>query len=78
MSRDFGGRVSDKTITEKCGILTNLLSGDIVLADRGFGIEDSVAMYGASLFIPAFTRGKSQLSAADIYSRWKIQVKLLM
>ena len=30
------GRVPDKVITEKCGILDNLLPGDIVLADRVF------------------------------------------
>ena len=53
-------------MTANCGILKNLLPGDIVLADRGFDIEESVALYGASLQIPAFTRGKDQLSAEDV------------
>ena len=66
ISRAWGGRVSDKHLTANCGILKNLLPGDIVLADRGFDIEESVALYGASLQIPAFTRGKDQLSAEDV------------
>ena len=66
ISRAWGGRVSDKHLTANCGILKNLLPEDIVLADRGCDIEESVALYGASLQIPAFTRGKDQLSAEDV------------
>ena len=58
-----GGRVSDKHITENSGVLRKLLPGDIVLADRGFDIADSVGFYRAKLYIPAFTKGKKQLSA---------------
>ena len=43
-----------------------LLPGDIVLADRGFDIADSVGMYQAKLHLPAFTRGKDQLSALEV------------
>ena len=32
----------------------------MVLADRGFDIADELALYGASLAIPPFTRGKDQ------------------
>ena len=48
-------------------MLDKLLPGDIVLADRGFDISDSVAMMQARLHIPAFTRGKDQLSAMEIH-----------
>ena len=40
--------------------------GDCVLADRGFLIEEELATRGAVLRIPAFTRGKKQLSAKDV------------
>ena len=41
------------------------MPGDIVLADRGFNIGDSVGFYCASLKMPAFTKGRSQLSALE-------------
>ena len=66
ISDTWGGRVSDKYLTEHCGILNNLLPGDVVLADRGFDISDSVGILQAKLHIPAFTRGKSQLSALEV------------
>ena len=66
ISKGWGGRASDKFITEHCGVLNKLLPGDLVLADRGFDIEDSVGLYAARLQIPSFTKGKPQLSALDI------------
>ncbi len=49
VSDTWGGRVSDKYLTESCGILQNLLPGDIVLADRGFIISENVGMLQARL-----------------------------
>ena len=72
VSEAWGGRVSDKHLTENCGILHNLLPGDIVLADRGFDIADAVGMMQARLHIPAFTKGKSQLSALEVEETRKI------
>ena len=66
ISNGWGGRVSDKYLTENCGILNNLLPGDTVLADRGFDIKDSVGLYCATLTLPAFTRGKYQLSGIEV------------
>lgn len=61
ISTAWGGRVSDKYLTEHCGILTKLLPEDIVLAERGFDIVDSVSSFRAQLHIPSFTKGKNQL-----------------
>ncbi|XP_067681957.1 uncharacterized protein [Haliotis asinina] len=66
VSRAFGGRVSDKVITQRSGFLQLLEHGDLVLADRGFLISDDLAACGAQLAIPSFTRGKSQLSPKEI------------
>lgn len=77
ISDGYGGRVSDKFITEHCGFLQHLLPGDIVLADRGFHVEESIALQGASLDIPAFTRGKAQLSASEVEeTRRKANVRI--
>ncbi len=42
ISRGWGGRVSDKHLSENCGLLTHLQPGDQVLADRGFTVEESI------------------------------------
>uniref|UniRef100_A0A3B4HCF7 THAP-type domain-containing protein n=1 Tax=Pundamilia nyererei TaxID=303518 RepID=A0A3B4HCF7_9CICH len=43
-----------------------------LLADRGFDIKESVALMGATLKIPAFTRGRSQLQAKDVEDTRKL------
>ena len=54
----WGGRTSDKDITEHCSFLQNLVPGDTIVADRGFDIADSVGSYCSNLKTPAFTKGK--------------------
>ena len=66
ISNGWGGRVSDQHLTENCGLLPNLLPGDLVLADRGFNISESVGLYCAELVIPPFTKGKPQLCPIEI------------
>ena len=68
----WGGRVSDKQLTKESGILQKLLPGDILLADRGFDIEEDVAMFQASLKFPAFTKGVSQLPPLEIEKTRKV------
>ena len=68
--------MSDKTLTQQSGfqqggLLTLLESGDVVLADCGFTIED-VAVYGTKLEIPPFTRGKRQLSQREVETSQKL------
>ncbi len=43
-----------------------LLPGDVVLADRGFNIAESVGVMQTKLHIPSFTKGKNQLSALEV------------
>ncbi|XP_067226618.1 uncharacterized protein [Chanodichthys erythropterus] len=72
ISNAWGGRVSDKYITENCGFLDNILPGDLVLADRGFDIQDTLGCIMAQVKMPAFTRGKSQLAPVDVETTRKI------
>ena len=57
-------------VTFLCTVSPTLTSlqhpGDIVLADRGFDIADDIALHGATLVIPSFTRGKKQLSLQEV------------
>ena len=66
ISKGWGGRVSDVHLTENCGLLQKLSPGDMILADRGFTIQDSAGMYCAEVCIPPFTKGKKQLSKVEI------------
>ncbi len=66
ISQGWGGRASDVHITEHCGLLEKLLPGDIILADRGFTIQESAAMFCAEVKLPPFTRGKTQLSKLEV------------
>ena len=66
ISKAWGGRVSDKEITQKCGFLDKLEYGDCVLADRGFNVADDLAVRGVKLLMPSFTNGKDQLSMKEV------------
>ena len=66
VSDAWGGRVSDKHLTESSDFLDHLLPGDVVLADRGFDISETMGMMQARLHLPAFTRGKHQLEAYEV------------
>ncbi|KAL7397397.1 hypothetical protein ABVT39_021307 [Epinephelus coioides] len=62
----WGGRTSDKRVTENCGFPDKLLPGDMVLTDRGFDIRESVGMMCAEVRTQAFTKGQRQLDAKDV------------
>ena len=67
-----GSRTSDKYLTEHCSFHSNLVPGDLILADRGFDIGDSVGSYCPTIKIPAFTRGKSHLTGIEVEQTRKI------
>lgn len=58
--------MSDRELTRSSGFLDRVQPGDIILADRGFPIEDKLALRGATLAIPAFTKEKLQLSQFEV------------
>ena len=63
LSKCWGGRV---LFDSQCGFYNYLIPGDLVLADRGFNIADDLALHGASLALPSFTKGKDQLSQNEV------------
>lgn len=46
ISVGYGGRASDKFVTETCGFLDKLEVGDVVMADRGFLIDNALKRLG--------------------------------
>ena len=61
----YPGSISDKQLTRECGILDLLESGDSLMADRGFDIED-LALLGVRLNIPPFRKGKEQFNEHEL------------
>ena len=56
------------------GFLDRLLHGDLVLTDHGFDIAGDLALVGASLAIPPFTRGKPQLSQHEVETLPRVRI----
>ena len=57
----FEGSISDREIVKKSGFLDYIEENDLVLADRGFNIEDLLLEKRASLEIPPFLKGKPKV-----------------
>ena len=45
VSKAWGGRVSDKVITQQSSFLDHINYGDVVMADRDFNIQDDLAVH---------------------------------
>ena len=58
----YEGSISDKEIVKKSGFLDHIQPDDVVLADRGFLIEDLLKEKKAKLVIPPFLSGRRQFS----------------
>ena len=66
LSAGWGGRVSDKQISVDSGFFDKLSMGDCILADRRVTFKKELVSLGATLKIPHFTKGKSQLSGKEV------------
>ena len=62
----YPGSISDKELTKQSGLLDLLQSGDSVMADKRFDIEDELILRGVTLNIPPFLRGKNQFSEEEL------------
>ena len=66
VSQAWGGRVCDRCITEQSGFLDHICPGDVVMANKGFTIGDSLAKKDAFLEIPPFLTKKKQFTPAEV------------
>ena len=65
VSHLYGGHVSDKAITDNCGIIDLLEPRDVVMADKGFDIQDFLVPKRVILNITPFLKKKEQLSLEE-------------
>ena len=68
-----GGSISDRDLTVKSGILgKDWAKGDVLMADRGFEIQDDLAPMGVKLNIPPFLKGKGQFEKDELVETRRI------
>lgn len=72
VSEAWGGRVSDRQLTEECGLLDLLEPGDSVMADKGFTIADLLEKRGCTLNIPPFRGNTIQFTTEDVHETQEI------
>ena len=68
----FEGDINDVEIFKESGILRHIDPNDILLVDRGFTVQDLVNPLQADIKIPAFFKGRDNLSVAEELSTRKI------
>ena len=73
VSNLYPGCISDTELIRRSGLLDLLDRDDSVIADRGFDIEEDLALLGVRLNIPPFLRGKEQLSAQELVETRRIE-----
>ena len=67
----YGGRISDKELTKRSGLLKLLERGDDIMADRGFDIAHLMPD-GVGLNIPPFLGSRSQLDEEEVVETRRI------
>ena len=78
ISTAYGGATSDRQICERSELLKQpsmFDSGDSIMADRGFNVQDLFAARNVGVNIPSFLRGKSQFGHAEVMKDRKIASK---
>lgn len=78
ISKLYPGSISDKEIVQQSGFLNNMSTGDLILADKGFLIQDIVPN-GVSVNIPPFLENgkftESEAKATKNIAKCRIHVE---
>ena len=64
----YGGRISDKELTDACGVIKLLWPGVDVMVDKGFLIEDMLKEAGVKLVIPPMCTTGKQFNKEQLQS----------
>ncbi|CAG4994273.1 unnamed protein product [Parnassius apollo] len=56
-SDGYGGATSDRQLTERSSLIKLCQAGDIIMADKGFNVQDIFASKNVAIKIPTFLKG---------------------
>lgn len=68
----YEGSISDRALTAVSGLLQKLETGDSIMADKGFDVQDLLVSIGVKLNIPPMRQGNMQMAPQDIAKTKKI------
>ena len=68
----YTGSIADAELVERSGFLSLLESGDEVMVNRGFTIEELLAPLGVHWNIPPFLGCRSQMDGTEIFETQQI------
>lgn len=75
ISPAYGGSTSDRQIVERSSLPQMCDTGDEIMADKGFNVDDLFLPYKVSVNIPAFFRKKNRLSGVIVRKDRKLASK---
>ena len=67
----YGGRISGKELTKRSGLMKMVEKGDIIMADRGFELDDLLPQ-GVCCNIPPFLGSRVQLEPEEVVATRRI------
>lgn len=68
----YVGCISDKEITSKSGFIDKLQRGYEVMADRGFNIQEMLALKGVKVNVPPFMNQSGQFTKQEMLATRRI------
>lgn len=71
----YGGSASDRLLVERSPLPSLFDSGDSIMCDKGFDVQDIFAPFNVTINIPTFMRKKNQLSNKEVLKDRKIASK---
>lgn len=68
----YGGSISDKELTQKSGLIEKLQYGDVIMADKGFNIQEMLACKGVKVNVPPFMNESGQFNEGELLETRRI------
>ncbi|KAJ8681524.1 hypothetical protein QAD02_017316 [Eretmocerus hayati] len=68
----YGGSTSDRQLVKRCKLQFKVESGDMIMADRGFTVQDTFAPYNVTVATPHFSKGNGYIPLEQLMSDRKL------